>query len=160
MQRDQPFTTDLPDRLACDVAAVRPSPVLRRLVLPAALGIASVTPRAGVAQFLDPDNKILCWRCNSHDAHFAGGAVTDAALHVMPFVKTSWETPVGRVAVVAVAGVGWELVDYARCRQTRSCGRPDTGFGLVDLAYDVTGAAVIELVIAGLKRVPGLRRLL
>ena len=72
MQRDQPFTTDLPDRLACDVAAVRPSPVLRRLVLPAALGIASVAPRAGVAQFLDPDNKILCWRCNSHDSHFAG----------------------------------------------------------------------------------------
>jgi hypothetical protein len=139
---------------------VRPSPALPRLLLPAALGVAAAVPRAGAAQFFDPDNKILCWTCNSHGDHFAGGALTDAALHVMPFVKTSWETPGGRVAVVAVAGVGWELIDYAQCRQRRTCGRQDHGFGVIDLAYDVAGAAALELVIAGLKRVPGLKRLL
>src|SRR5204863_186297 len=95
--------------------------------------------------------------CNSHNAHFIGGATADAALHVMPFVKKSWETPAGRIATVAIGGVGLELADYVQCRQAHSCGREDAGFGFVDLGYDVAGAVATELLIAGLKHVPGLR---
>jgi len=40
------------------------------------------------------------------------------------------------------------------------CGRPDKGVGVIDLGYDLAGAAATELLIAGLKRVPGLKRLL
>ena len=43
----------------------------------------------------------------------------------------------------------------------RTClGREDAGFGFVDLGYDVAGAVATELLIAGLKHVPGLKRLL
>jgi hypothetical protein len=120
----------------------------------------SATPRPSSAQFLDPDNKVLCWHCNSHNSHFIGGAAADAALHVMPFVKQSWETPAGRIATVAIGGIGLEMADYVQCRQAHSCGREDAGFGLIDLGYDVAGAVATELLMAGLKRVPGLKRLL
>ncbi len=119
-----------------------------------------LVPRATAAQFFDPDSRVLCWTCNSHNYHFAGGATVGAMLRVMPFVKQSWETPAGRVATVAIAGAGWEMTDYLRCRQARSCGRPDAGFGLLDLTYDIAGAAAVELLLFGLKRVPGLKRLL
>ena len=62
--------------------------------------------------------------------------------------------------MLMAAGVGLELADYVQCRQAHSCGRPDKGFGVIDLGYDLAGAAVTELLIAGLKRVPGLKRLL
>jgi len=136
------------------------SPAPRWLGILVLVATLTLIPRCGVSQFLDPDNKILCWHCNSHNAHFIGGATADAALHFMPFVKQSWETPARRVATVAIAGVGLELADYVQCRQAHSCGRPDKGFGVIDLGYDLAGAAVTELLIAGLKRVPGLKRLL
>ena len=61
-----------------------------------------LVPRATAAQFFDPDNRVLCWTCNSHNYHFAGGATVGAMLRVMPFVKQSWETPAGRVATVEI----------------------------------------------------------
>ncbi len=130
------------------------------LGLLALLVTSTFIPRASPAQFLDPDTKLFCWHCNSHNSHFIGGATAGAALHVMPFVKKSWETPAGRIATVAIGGVGLELADYVQCRQTHSCGREDAGFGFVDLGYDVAGAVATELLIAGLKHVPGLKRLL
>ena len=99
------------------------------LGLLALLVTSTFIPRASPAQFLDPDTKLFCWHCNSHNSHFIGG-------------------------------VGLELADYVQCRQTHSCGREDAGFGFVDLGYDVAGAVATELLIAGLKHVPGLKRLL
>ena len=78
------------------------------LGLLALLVTSTFIPRASPAQFLDPDTKLFCWHCNSHNSHFIGGATADAALHVMPFVKKSWETPAGRIATVAIGGVGLE----------------------------------------------------
>src|SRR5947208_514097 len=72
----------------------------------ALLVTSTFVPRASPAQFLDPDTKVFCWHCNSHNSHFIGGATVDAALHVMPFVKKSWETPAGRIAPVAIGGDG------------------------------------------------------
>src|SRR2546422_8898412 len=110
------------------------------LGLLALLVTSSFIPRASPAQFLDPDTKVFCWHCNSHNSHFIGGATADAALHVMPFVKKSWETPAGRIATVAIGGVGLELADYVHCRQTHSCGREGAGVGFVDLGCDGGGA--------------------
>ena len=146
-------------RQTCAVRCTAP-PLTRWIGLWCVLAIAVCLPRTSLAQFLDPDTKVFCWHCNSHNAHFIGGATADAALHVMPFVKKSWETPAGRIATVAIGGVGLELADYVHCRQTHSCGREDAGFGFVDLGYDVAGAVATELLIAGLKHVPGLKRLL
>ena len=124
------------------------------LGLLALLVTSTFIPRASPAQFLDPDTKLFCWHCNSHNSHFIGGATADAALHVMPFVKKSWETR-GPDRDGRLGGVGLELADYVQCRQTHSCGREVAGFGFVDLGYDVAGAVATELLIAGLKHVPG-----
>src|SRR5256885_4189439 len=128
------------------------------LGLVAVLVTSTFTPRASPAQFLDPDTKLFCWHCNSHNAHFIGGATVDVALHVMPFLKKSWETPAGRVATVAIGGIGLEMADYVQCRQMHSCGREDRGFGVVDLGYDIAGAVATELLVAGRERRTGWER--
>src|SRR3989454_10842251 len=106
------------------------------LGLLALLVTSTFIPRASPAQFLDPDTKLFCWQCNSHNSHFIGGATADAGLHVMPFVKKSWETPAGRIVTVAIGGVGLELADYVRWRQTHSCGRGDGGVRFGGLGSD------------------------
>ncbi len=58
----------------------------------------------------------------------------------------------GAVAMAPSGKQSWE--------RPHRCGRPDTGVGVIDLGYDLAGAAATELLITGLKRVPGLKRLL
>lgn len=103
------------------------------------------------AQFLDPDAAWTCWACFSHDDHFAVGATLDLAVRA-PFIATRWRhSPIGRVALVGIIGTGYELLDYGGCLQRGDCGQPDTGFGLVDLTYDVAGAISMELITATLR---------
>src|SRR5256885_9027093 len=97
------------------------------LGLVAVLVTSTFTPRASPAQFLDPDTKLFCWHCNSHNAHFIGGATVDVALHVMAFLKKSWETPAGRGAAGGIGGIWLERAPHTSNRQMpsvcRGCSR-------------------------------------
>ena len=113
------------------------------------LGIMAAAARAQ-QQFFDPDTRLLCWACYSHNGHFAGGVVVDAVVH-LPIA--GWhKTAGGRIATVAVVGAAYELLDYGQCRKSRSCGQPDRGFGVIDLLYVTAGAVATEAVHAAAKR--------
>lgn len=68
---------------------------------------------------LDPDRAWTCWSCYSHNAHFPGRAATDVAVR----------PPAVPRAVLA---------DGVRVR---------SGFGAVDLTYDLGGAIAMEIVL-------------
>jgi len=126
---------------------------MKRIWLVTLLILGFGAARPARAQFLDPDRAWTCWHCYSHNAHATISAGLTLSLRVMPFVKQSWQRPVGRVAIIAIGGALYELQDWGQCTQRHACGRPDAGFGLVDLAYDVAGAAALELLVSGVRRV-------
>lgn len=129
---------------------------MRILLLLMLLLLAAAAPAR--AQ-IDPDRSFTCWSCYSHNAHFMFGAGLDLAVRPMPFLAKSWRhSPIGRVGLVAVAGIGWELTDVAWCQDKRNVAHGnvvcavDSGFGIVDWTYDVAGAIATELLTAGLRR--------
>lgn len=105
------------------------------------------------AQILDPDNKILCWSCYSHNAHFAAGVAVNRFATLGLFAPSWRGSAVGRVAIAGIAGTAYEFMDYAGCRRRGDCGHPDSGFGVIDIGYVVAGAVATELVTVGLKKI-------
>jgi len=126
---------------------------MRAALLTIALLLGLGAARPARAQFLDPDRAWSCWSCYSHNAHATISAGLTLSLRAMPFVKKSWQRPIGRVTIIAIGGALYELQDWGQCAQRHACGHPDAGFGVVDLAYDVAGAVALELVVAGIRRV-------
>jgi len=116
----------------------------------AALLFGAVRPAS--AQFFDTDNKILCWSCYSHNAHFAAGVALDRFATLGLFAPSWRGSVVGRVAIAGIAGTAYEVLDFASCRRRGDCGRPDSGFGVIDIGYVVAGAVATELVMAGVKK--------
>jgi len=107
------------------------------------------------AQLLDPDNKLFCWSCPSHNSHFVVSAAFDLAVRPAPFLSKSWrQHPLGRLGLVAIGGVIYELNDMRQClAYNPPCGsETGRGFGLLDIAWDAAGAAAVELVQAGIRK--------
>ena len=94
------------------------------------------TPLQG--QWLDPDN---CWTCQDSKQHFVSGALLDTGFHAI-FPRTRfWE----RIGLVTLTGVVWEFAqaDVARSANLHGVG---CGFGFKDLALDMAGALVGEVL--------------
>lgn len=111
------------------------------------LVLLALCGRPVAAQVLDPDR---CWTCSDSRQHFAGGAVLDVGLHVLPkhWVKGWGDTPVRRVAVVTIVGAIFEAGQYDAVRGTPNAGQRGYGFGLKDLGCDLLGAVAGELLTA------------
>ena len=96
------------------------------------------------AQQMDPDS---CWTCRDSREHFAAGAgIAVATRIVLP--KTS---VVQRLLVVGTVALAYELGQESASRSAGVSGR-GYGLGLKDWALGVAGAAVVELVIVGGRR--------
>lgn len=95
------------------------------------------------AQFLDPDN---CWTCAHSREHFVAGAVLDVLWR--PLLRPSLNRPVPRVLLTCAVGAVYEGMQYIEARAEGQLGQVGHGFGLMDLALDCAGAAVVEFVQA------------
>lgn len=127
---------------------------MRWLALLFALSVATAAPSVASAQWLDPDNRWTCWGCNAHSEHFESAVVIDMGLRAAPFLRPSWQNPIGRVLITGpLIGGGIELMDLVQCRNGHYCGTPDTGFSPVDIAWATAGAIVSELGTALLRAV-------
>lgn len=113
----------------------------RALLVAAALALAPGAARAQGFTF-DPDR---CFTCRDSREHAAAGAAIDVAAQVVGWPKKPWQ----RVALVAAIGAVYEVGEEEGTRGTEYAGQPGYGFGLKDLACDVAGALVAELVRAG-----------
>ena len=129
---------------------------MRRFWIVVSLVVATLVGRSAQAQLLDPDNKLLCWSCPSHNSHFITSAAFDLAVRPMPFLSKSWrQSPYGRIGLVAIGGTIYELNDMRQCLAFKPhCGSEvGRGFGLVDIVWDAAGAAAVELLQAGFKKI-------
>lgn len=98
------------------------------------------------AQYLDPDH---CLTCRDKREHFAAGAGLDL-LARGPWVARSFrDKPWKRVALTGVVATSWEVLEMFQDRRDGKAGRPGYGFGPLDIAATVAGAATTE-VLAGL----------
>lgn len=113
------------------------------------------SPRPARAQFFDPDNKLLCWSCPSHNDHFVVSAIFDLVIRPAPFLAKSWrQSPLKRIAIVTIGGTIYELNDFRMCATYHpQCGSEvGRGFGVVDIVWDAVGAAAVELAEAGVRK--------
>ena len=93
------------------------------------------------AQWLDPDR---CVTCPDKLQHFAAGVGLDLLARgpwvAKPFRNHAWK----RVALTAVVAASWEMLEALDARREHKAGRPGYGFGPVDFAITVAGAAAVE----------------
>jgi len=95
-------------------------------------------------QFLDPDR---CWTCQDKAQHAVSGAALDLFVRG-PWIAKPWRNEAWkRVLWVVVIGAAYEGVQYDEARRAGKLGQPGYGFSLLDLAADVGGAILIEIII-------------
>jgi hypothetical protein len=105
----------------------------------AALFLATGPPAS--AQWLDPDR---CVTCPDKLQHFAAGVGLDL-LARGPWVAKSFRNHAWkRVALTAVVAASWEMLEALDARRQGKAGRPGYGFGPLDLATTIAGAAAVE----------------
>jgi hypothetical protein len=114
----------------------------------AAVAALPSTASTATAQYLDPDR---CLTCQDKREHFAAGAGLDL-LARGPWVSPSFRNAAWkRVALTTVVAVSWEVLEAADARRDGDIGRPGYGFGLLDIAATVAGAATVE-ALSGIAR--------
>ena len=123
--------------------------MIKLLLLVAVLLIMSSQPAFG--QFLDPDRCLTCHDKRDHAAFAMAGDVAAGVIFHKP-----WQ----RLAVVGSLGVLFELgaLDAELSKPAANRCTPGLCFGLLDLAADMTGAVVSELLIHRLMRKSRKRR--
>jgi len=93
------------------------------------------------AQWLDPDR---CVTCPDKVQHFAAGVALDLLARGLwvakPFRNHAWK----RVALTATVAASWEMLEALDARREGKAGRPGYGFGPLDLAITIAGAATVE----------------
>jgi hypothetical protein len=97
------------------------------------------------AQWLDPD---ACVTCPDKRIHFAAGVGLDMLARgpwvAKPFHDHAWK----RVLITATVAASWEMLDALEARREGKAGRPGYGFGPLDFAATVAGAASAEALQA------------
>ena len=105
----------------------------------------SVAATRAPAQWLDPD---ACVTCADKRIHFAAGVGLDLLARgpwvATPFHDHAWK----RVLVTATVAASWEMLDALEARREGKAGRPGYGFGPLDFAATVAGAATAEALQA------------
>src|SRR5439155_23062572 len=109
------------------------------------VGIVAVaflaTGRPASAQWLDPDR---CITCPDKVQHLVAGVGLDL-LARGPWVAKSFRNHAWkRVAITGVVAASWEMLEALDARRQGKAGRPGYGFGPLDLAITVAGAAAME----------------
>ncbi len=114
----------------------------------ALLFVAALFPAAARAQYLDPDR---CWNCLDKQLHFVAGASIDVIVRG-PWTAPTWRnTAFKRIALTCAVGAAYEAVQVAEAVAEHRSG-PGYGFSPLDLAADCAGAAGMELLWAGVRR--------
>jgi hypothetical protein len=114
----------------------------------AAVAALPATASPATAQYLDPDR---CLTCQDKREHFAAGAGLDL-LARGPWVSPSFRDAAWkRLAITAVVATSWEVLEAADARRDGDIGRSGYGFGLLDIAATVAGAATVE-ALSGIAR--------
>ncbi|HEY6159235.1 MAG TPA: hypothetical protein VIV88_17440 [Gemmatimonadales bacterium] len=105
----------------------------------------SVVGARAPAQWLDPD---ACVTCPDKRIHFAAGVGLDVLARgpwvAKPFHDHAWK----RVLITATVAASWEMLDALEARREGKAGRPGYGFGPLDFAATVAGAASAEALQA------------
>lgn len=102
------------------------------------------------AQYLDPDH---CFTCRDKREHFAAGVGLDL-LARGPWVARSFrDKPWKRVALTGVVATSWEVLEMFQDRRDGKAGHPGYGFGPLDIAATIAGAATTEVLAALVQKV-------
>ena len=117
-------------------------PAIRCSMVVLALSVAGAR---APAQWLDPD---ACVTCPDKRIHFAAGVGLDLLARgpwvAKPFHDHAWK----RVLMTATVAASWEMLDALQARREGKAGRPGYGFGPLDFAATVAGAATAEALQA------------
>jgi len=93
-------------------------------------------------QYLDPDVK---WDKDQWE-HMLAGAVTDILVRG-PYINKSWrDTATKRLALVLALSIIYEAYQAKRDEEIGWLGSPGGGFGLLDIAANLAGAASLEIL--------------
>ena len=105
----------------------------------------SLTAARAPAQWLDPDP---CVTCPDKRIHFAAGVGLDLLARGPWVAKSFHDQAWKRVLVTATVAASWEMLDALEARREGKAGRPGYGFGPLDFAATVVGAASAEALQA------------
>src|SRR5256884_8621013 len=98
----------------------------------------SVAAARAPAQWLAPD---ACVTCPDKRMHFAAGVGLDLLARGPWVAKSFHDHAWKRVLVTATVAASWEMLDALEARREGKAGRPGYGFGPLDFAATVAGAA-------------------
>src|SRR2546421_10504549 len=108
------------------------------------LVLSAAAPR-DPAQWLAPG---ACVTCHDNRLHFAAGVGLDLLARGPWVAKSFHDHAWKRVLVTATVAASWEMLDALEARREGKAGRPGYGFGPVDFAATVAGAAGAEALQA------------